>query len=156
MFAEAKEFVREQLRKTLKAITKNHKQLIQQHIEYRDDTELLINERNMLRDRWMTYEHTCAMKSPVMEAEYAHDDTTALSMYDCLIPKLREWRKFRIRPEIKYREMLVPDMKAHQRVLELQFELQEKLLPGLQADNKELKEKVEELEHEAVMVKWLM
>ena len=108
----------------------------------------------MLRNRWMTYEHACAIKSPVMEAEYAHDDTTALSMYDCLIPKLREWRKFRIRPEIKYKEMLVQDMKAHQRVLELEFKLQEKLLPGLQAENKELKEKVKELEHEAVMVKW--
>ena len=38
VFAEAKEFVREQSRKILKAITKKHKQLIQEHLEYRDDT----------------------------------------------------------------------------------------------------------------------
>ena len=32
------------------------------------------------------------MKSPAMEAEYAHDERTPLSLYDCLIPKLRENR----------------------------------------------------------------
>ena len=37
-----------------------------------------------------------AQKTPVMEAEYAMDDRTALSLYDCLVPKLREHRRFRI------------------------------------------------------------
>ena len=37
-----------------------------------------------------------AQKTPVMEAEYAIDDRTALDFYDCLIPKLKENRRFRI------------------------------------------------------------
>ena len=37
-----------------------------------------------------------AQKTPVMEAEYAMDDRTPLNFYDCLVPKLREHRRFRI------------------------------------------------------------
>ena len=37
-----------------------------------------------------------AQKSPVMEAEHAIDDRTALSLYDCLVPKIKEHRRFRI------------------------------------------------------------
>ena len=38
------------------------------------------------------FEKAYAMRTPVMEAEYSHDDRTALSLYDCLIPRLREHR----------------------------------------------------------------
>ena len=41
-----------------------------------------------------------ALKTPVNEAEYAIDDRTALSLYDCLIPKIKEHIKFKVRPEI--------------------------------------------------------
>ena len=50
-----------------------------------------------------------AMKTPVMEAEYAIDDCTAMSLYDCLIPKLREHRRFHFCKEDKFS---VEDLKA--------------------------------------------
>ena len=43
-----------------------------------------------------------ALKSPVMEAENAIDDRTALSLYDCLIPKLKEQRRFRFDKNDKF------------------------------------------------------
>ena len=36
------------------------------------------------------------MKTPVMEAEFAIDERSPLSLYDCLIPTLKEHRKFHI------------------------------------------------------------
>lgn len=41
-------------------------------------------------------EQYCALKSPMMEAELALDDKSALSLYDCLIPKIKEHRRFAI------------------------------------------------------------
>ena len=37
-----------------------------------------------------------AQKSPVMQAEHAIDDTNAFSFFDCLIPKLKEHRRFKL------------------------------------------------------------
>ena len=49
------------------------------------------------------------MRSPVMEAEHAIDDCTAMSFYDCLIPKLREHRRFHFSKEDKF---AVADLKV--------------------------------------------
>ena len=63
------------------------------------------------------FEKAYALRSPVMEAEYAFDDRTAISFYDCLIPRLREHVKFRIRPEIYTHKNLLYDLKAKQRAV---------------------------------------
>ena len=47
-------------------------------------------------------EGALSMKTPVMEAEYAMDDRTALNLYDCLVPKLREHRRFRIQKDAAF------------------------------------------------------
>ena len=44
-----------------------------------------------------------------MEAEYAMDDRTALNLYDCLIPKLRENRRFLVK---KNAALSIADFKA--------------------------------------------
>ena len=41
-------------------------------------------------------EERLAIKSPTLDAEFAIDDQTPLSLYDCLIPKIKEQRRFRI------------------------------------------------------------
>ena len=41
----------------------------------------------------MIAETLYATKTPVMEAEYAFDESTALSLYDSLIPMLKEHRR---------------------------------------------------------------
>jgi len=41
-------------------------------------------------------EKCLAQKNPVMEAEFALDETSALSLYDCLIPTLKEHQRIKI------------------------------------------------------------
>ena len=48
-----------------------------------------MKERHFLQDKWRIAETLYATKTPVMEAEHAYDETTALSLYDCLIPMLK-------------------------------------------------------------------
>ena len=40
-----------------------------------------------------------AQKTPVMEAEHAIDDTNPLSAFECLIPKLKEHRRFKLQKD---------------------------------------------------------
>ncbi len=43
-----------------------------------------------------------ALKSPVMEAEHAIDEQSALSLYDCLIPRIKEHRRFKLFRDAKF------------------------------------------------------
>ena len=40
-----------------------------------------------------------AAKTPVMQAEHAIDNRTPLNLYDCLVPKIKEHRRFRIQKD---------------------------------------------------------
>ena len=62
---------------------------------------MLISEREMLLERWNFFEKAYIMRSPALECEFAHDERTQLSLYDSVIPKLREHNKLRIRPELR-------------------------------------------------------
>ena len=44
-------------------------------------------------------EMALAQKTPVMQAEYAIDDTNPLSAFECLIPKLKEHRRFKFKKD---------------------------------------------------------
>ena len=50
-----------------------------------------------------------ALKTPVTEAEYAIDERTSLSLYDCLVPRIKEHRRFRITQDSDFS---VADLKA--------------------------------------------
>ena len=49
-----------------------------------------------MRNKIKMLEMALAQKTPVMEAENAIDEKNALSAFDCLVPKLKEHRRFRI------------------------------------------------------------
>ena len=68
-----------------------------------------------------TVELRLATKSPVFEAEYAIDEATSLSLYDCLVPRLKEHRRYRI---TKDSEFSIADFKAQKRIRELDYELE--------------------------------
>lgn len=53
-----------------------------------------IDEKGYLLVQVRTIESMLAQKSPVNEAEYAFDERTPLILYDCLTPKIKEFRKF--------------------------------------------------------------
>lgn len=76
--------------------TGTHHRLIEQFLEYKARTYHILKERDYFLDRIQTLEYSLAIKSPVLEAEYAIDERTSLSLYDCLVPKIKEHRRFRI------------------------------------------------------------
>ena len=41
-------------------------------------------------------EAALALKGPIMEAEHALDERSPLSLYDCLIPQIKELRRFKL------------------------------------------------------------
>ena len=65
-------------------------------LEFKERTEETIAKAEEQKVDLDYMEKAFALKTPIMEAEHAIDERTALSLYDCLIPKLKEHRKFRI------------------------------------------------------------
>ena len=76
------------------------------------------------------------MKTPVMEAEHAIDDCTAMSLYDCLIPKLREHRRFRIKKDEKFS---IADFKACVTIRNLEYDIKMLEVSKLTEENTEMK-----------------
>ena len=76
-------------------LTAEHRKLLKQFIEYKERNNEKLDEADRFVKWSKEVELSAAMKTPVMEAEHAIDDCTAMSLYDCLIPKLREQRRFR-------------------------------------------------------------
>ena len=68
------------------------------------------------------------MKTPVMEAEFAIDDRSLLSLYDCLVPKLVENRRFRIKKEDAFS---IADFKAQVTIRQLEFDTASLKVPKL-------------------------
>ena len=88
------------------------------------------------------FERAYAMKSPVMEAEYAHDERSALGLYDCLIPTLREHRQLMIRPELYASKYMITDLKAKKSIMEIEEKNAVKRLQSVEEENSMLREKV--------------
>ena len=78
-------------------------------MDFKKRNDEMIKEREELWTRWNHSERALALKSPVMEAEYAFDQRTALSLYDCLIPTLREQRRLWVQRDYK---LTIADMRA--------------------------------------------
>ena len=85
-------------------------------MEYCEHAELMTKERNKLQKLWRMFEQAYATTTPALEAEYAHDERTALTLYDSLIPRLREYRRLKLQPEI-HKKDLVQDLKTQERIL---------------------------------------
>ena len=94
-----------------------------------------------------------AQKTPVMEAEFAMDDRTSLNLFDCLVPKLREHRRFRIQKDAVFS---IADFKEQVRVKTLQARLEKQEMPKLKAENATMAARIEQLESELYIVKWYM
>lgn len=85
-----------------------------------------------MHDLWRHSEQAAIQKSHVNEAEYAIDDRTALSLFDCIVPRLREHTIFKIRPTISIEmkdmevnekvEMMNLDMEVTMRVMQKEID----------------------------------
>lgn len=121
LFETACTFVKEQVNSITQMMTKHHYGLIKQFIKYKERSDRQLKISDKLNSHVASLEQRLAIKSPILEAEYAIDDATALSLYDCLVPKIKEHRRFRINRDSIFS---IADMKAVQRVRELDYELE--------------------------------
>ena len=75
-----------------------------------------------------------------MEAEYALDETSALCLFDELLPRLAEHRKFEKR---KKRKPHYDDFKAKREAHLLKIAIMNHELPVVKKENSKLKDKVQ-------------
>ena len=91
--------MKQQTQNITQLLTKQHHSVIEQFLNFKERTLARVAEN---KDLWAVIEKLetkLAQKTPVLEAEYAIDDQTSLSLYDCLVPKLKEHRRFRIQKD---------------------------------------------------------
>ena len=67
-----------------------------------------------------------AQKTPVMQAEHVLDDRNALSFFDCLVPKIKEHRRFRVTKDDKFS---IEDFKTKLKLKRLEAELERQAMP---------------------------
>lgn len=109
-------------------MTRQHHNLVKQFIDFKDRTDQKLAQADkQMRD--VTYLETyVALKSPANQAEHVIDEGTALSLYDSLVPKLREHRRFKL---LKDAEFSLADFKIQQKVRSMEYELEKKRLPNM-------------------------
>ena len=117
---EAVEFIKEQALSITKLLTKTHHNVLSSFINLKNKSEKMIEERDELHQKWIYCERALALKTPVREAEFALDDQSALSLYDCLVPMLKRHRRFRIAENTKFS---IPDYQTQKKVYQLKFDL---------------------------------
>ena len=69
---------------------------------------------------WQLNEQVVALKAPVREAEFYIDDESPMRLYDCMIPMIKECRRFTVTAQSKFS---IDDFKAKQKVLQLEWDL---------------------------------
>ena len=119
--------------------------MVQEFLEHKKRTETYMNQRDDILKRWQYSEEALALKSPVMEAEYAYDDKTTLSLYDCTVPKIKEHRRL-ILPQ-DYKETIL-DYRAKTDSIRIEQDLffKKKRQWELENERDQLKDKVKILE----------
>ena len=73
--------------------TRNHHKVIRQFIEFKNRTLEDIKTKEEYAERVWQAESALALKNPIFDAEYALDENNPLSLYDCYLPQLEDWRK---------------------------------------------------------------
>ena len=108
--------------------------MVDQFLKFKERTEGGIQKAEQRNKAVTMLENLICLKSPCMEAEYAIDDRTSLSLYDCLLPKLKEHRRFRIQKDAVFS---VSDFKAQLKIKQYDSQLEQKRLPLLLKTNAE-------------------
>ena len=135
----------------MKVLTRTHHKMIRDFMTFRSRNEDVLREREKLLQNWIFCEEALAHRSPTFEAEFALDEKTALSMYDCLVPVLREHRRFKIMPDTS---MTVEDFKSQLKVIQLRREEDSERVPRLIEENANLTAQNKQLLDELEIVNW--
>ena len=102
IFDMASQFIEDKAKQITKELTKAHHQILKQFIAFKDRSTFQMKQADRMHKYVAKLEERLAMRSPTLEAEHAIDDRTALTLYDCLMPQLREHRKFRIAKDAQF------------------------------------------------------
>ena len=89
VFSESLEFLKEKSKVVLEILTKSHRRLVLQLIEFRRQTKEKMNEYEQMRSIVMKKEMTSVFSAPVAEAEYQIKRRDTIGFYDCLKPRLK-------------------------------------------------------------------
>ena len=76
-----------------------------------------------MKDDLTLTEIALANKSPVNEAEYAFDGRTPLQLYDSVIPKLKEYQKYKVCEGTKHLTNLIDNYRYKKEALEAELKL---------------------------------
>ena len=150
---EAVKFIKEQAQAITRVLTRAHYNLNRDFLHHLVRNDELVKERDFIYEKWLACEQALAMKTPVREAEYALDERTPLHLYDCLLPLIKENRKFSIELGAA---LSIDDFKAQQQVKQLEYELSKKRVPKLVEENGTMRAKIAQLEKEMSIINWYM
>ena len=87
-------FVKKQAEEISKMLSYEHQQLILKFRSWIDISEELLAKCDSYDKRTYQAEKYSALVNPVLEAEYALDDDTPLSLYDCVACTIRRTNKY--------------------------------------------------------------
>ena len=149
LYDEVCQFLVNQTQIVTKLFTNTHHSLIQQFIEFKERTRHILKEREFHLEQVAMLETALASKSPMLEAENAIDESTALKMYDCLVPHIKEHRRFKILPDSLFS---ISDFNAMYKVKKLEATIQKEETPKIKEENAKLKVQVIHLENELSVV----
>lgn len=153
VFDQACQFIKHRSDDMSALLTKSHRNVIRQFIEYKERSEQQLQEAEAKVQCIPLLEQLVAQKTPVMEAEYAIDDRSPLNLYNCLVPKLKELRRFKLGADEKFS---IEDFRAQQAVLAMRMELEKEQLPKLQDEYRLVCARNAMLENELQIVKWYL
>ena len=109
----AQQWIKDQTMTVTMYFTKQHHDIVKQFVAYKIRTCRDLAYAEEQKEYIKNLEQHLALKTPVMEAELAFDESSALSLYDCLIPKIKEHRMFHIP---KKAEFQIDDFRAKLRL----------------------------------------
>ena len=127
--------------------------MVQQFLDFKKRNYDTLRRAERINKAVTGLETSLALKTPVTEAEFAIDERTPLSLYDCLVPRIKEHRRFRITQDSPFS---IADFKAQQTIRQLDYEIEKKRLPRALEENAILRHKVTQMESECDIVRWYL
>ena len=102
LFDLACEFIRKKTIDVTKHLTRQHRSFINQFLDFKERTDKKLQWADEIGSNVAALETMIAMKTPVMEAEHVLDERNKFHFFDCLIPKLKEHRRFKLLPDSEF------------------------------------------------------
>ena len=87
---EASVFITSKLEDVARVLTSEHHRIIEQFIFYKNKTQRQLDMSDMLQKKYREAVKAQCLQSPCFEASFATDNRSALKLYDCLVPKVKE------------------------------------------------------------------